>query len=156
MKISGKTVTFDNGILFGLGETYSEIFDRLDGTAIFTRKNEFISYDCDDLIKNYPCDIGLYFFNGGEIKDGITEIEITFRSVNKFDKYDEFVESRLKMIKELKEYLLDQFPNAELVGSGEDFVTIIVDDLAVAVSTPREYTSLNMYILPKEALEEEN
>ena len=153
MKIKGKTVTFDNGMSFGIGDSYQETIKKLDGTELHSKEDVYAFFLNKDILNlGYSNCTSLLFYE--EKKDGLTEIEIEFFS-DKYrlsEEYEKSVEEMLCRVAELKTYLLEQFPNGKILGSGDKGITMIVDDIMVNVTAGREFESLKMHFWQKDYL----
>lgn len=146
MKLSGKTIEFDNGLTFSIDDTFAETLKKVESAEHDYEERVFISFKSHDAVKNIPTSVALCFYDD---VDGITEIDIRFESSEyagkKFDDFNEAAEFNKKLYQELRTYLLDQkLGNA--TEDDENYLGIKTDTLFIGLSAGRSFEQVKMNI----------
>ncbi|MBE5904808.1 MAG: hypothetical protein E7275_11085 [Pseudobutyrivibrio sp.] len=146
MKLSGKTIEFDNGLAFSIDDTFAETLKKVESLEHDYEERVFISFKCHDAVKNIPTNVALCFYDD---VDGITEIDMRFESSEyagkKFNDFNEAVGFNKKLYQEVRAYLLEQ-NLGNITEDDEKYLGIKTDTLFIGLAAGRSFEQVKLNI----------
>lgn len=159
MYIKESAITFDNGFSISFEDTFDKWASEIKEERELDVDNEsrYITFESDEMVKGYLEDTTLFFEVEENNKLGVIELvfDIYAYTGKSFDSYSEFADANKQLFNELKEYLLEQFKDETIFGSGDNGLSIGAGNLVLGLNTGRgfEHVKIDIYSADNPLLE---